>query len=715
MKYISRRRVGGRWAYTYPEQHALSSVGKAKRKVHEGKAEHHEAQAERGGPGAELHRTAAERHFRAAAYPAGGYSAGAHFASGQANAHDNKVRDAYASQLHKSEGDMDIGDRAARARERLEKGGAHKYKSRKRVGGRWAYNYGDHPEVAAAKAKVNEAHAEHKRLHAIDAAGRGSDTVQFDNAVRAGNAAADLRGHLEHLGRKQVQHGLRKSEGYEDLVKAPARGGKYLYRIRHGNGWRYVYPDDVAHHARPISSKNRKRLDRTPQERKETEDRKAAHGAAPHAAELHADEVHAASRATGGHRMDHKNLDSKGRPIPVPNHNPHEEWNRHRAIIAARVGKVGDTKAHNDSRLGSWSNGSGEGVTSVPELIELATAAEPGFKDIMHASAGAVAGASTFYGPGDKHAIKGAKRLGEKVEEWAQADLEKGKMPTIESARIRVLRQEVSDCLRGSVLVDHPEQIAHVVESLREHARAVGADITVENKWNNDHKGAYTAVHARLYIPSENGPIRTEVQIHPRALIEPKEEMHKVYDVTRAKGFSGDKDTYNASSKLVWTAGMKRLTEHTPTPRSAAGMLDASPEAHEEAARAHEGRAAANKARAAHAGEDVGRRGRKRANIHTRNAEASLAQARAHRVRASAKRGVRPTDVEETHGHLQAGDHDDAEKAHAASHEEDVRAAADMAHSKGRDALLNRAAVSHYNASSHREAARKRRIRAAKG
>lgn len=515
----------------------------------------------------------------------------------------------------------------------------------------------------------------------------------------------------------------RGDKARERLLKSGERAGhKYLYRVKHGRGWRYVYKDDVAHHARPISDRERWRRDRSPKADQETAHRVAAHGIVPHAGVLRDDEVHGASRVLGGHRVDESRLNSAGVPIKVPNHNPHDEWNRHREILAARIGVVGDSIAHNESRLSTWTNGTGEGVTSAAELVELAGAAESGFKDVMHAACGAVAGATTFYGEkkdkdgkvtGD-YAIKGAKRLGEKVEAWAKDDVEQGRMSNIEGARLRVLRNEVSDCLRGSILVDHPEQIGHAVAALREHARAVGADITVENKWGNEHKGAYLAVHARMLMPSPKGMIRTEVQIHPKALIEPKEEMHKVYDVTRKPGFdkAKDKDAYNASSKLVWTAGMRRLNED----RGHGQLTDqtsphASPEVHEEAARAHEGVARMHEVRGAQA-VGVARGGEKATDRHARFANAARSMARAHRVQASAKRGIRPLDVGETHQHLSSDEHDKLAGLHEMSAVEDEHGAWGMKHGVDREVALNRAAVSRLTAVGHQQAARNVRIAA---
>lgn len=351
--------------------------------------------------------------------------------------------------------------------------------------------------------------------------------------------------------REQRLARFRKAWGRDDLRKSDgvARGGRYVYRVKKGKGWHYVYPEDLQHHARPHG---------------EPEPQTHRHEHGDLREDLKADELARMGAKMGGARLDRESHDSKGNPILVPVRDPHHEWNALREKISARIGNVGD---HPDAlaREGDWKNAE---ASTPAELVKLAEATAPHYMDWCRGIAKSVPAAAAYAGEGDKYATKTLESLTRKVTSKAERLIDRGSFTDHAAAVAHVVNDQIGDCLRASLLVDHAEDVGKIVASMRTHAKAIGGDVLVENKWTNSERGAYCAVHAWVQFPTpDGGHMQAELQIHPRALLGAKEKMHLIYDVTRENDFKGDQRAYDWSSKLTFAAGMARVagSEHPHT------------------------------------------------------------------------------------------------------------------------------------------------------
>jgi len=276
---------------------------------------------------------------------------------------------------------------------------------------------------------------------------------------------------------------------------------------------------------------------------------------APKSGDLHPAELHNAAHAhAGGGAYLAEAPDIHGAPLYVPHEHPHEAWDRHRAAIAQRIGDVGDT-GDGHLKIATWGN---DHAFTADEVAAVAAEAKPRWVEALHGIAKSVPGAEATMGENDKHATKAVDGIRRKIEKKAQARRERG-LPVDEAAMRELAHKGVGDAVRGSIVVDTPEQLGDVVRAAQARFRAMGGDMVVDNKWAQPTDTGYAAVHADVYIPTSKGPVRAELQFHPRAMLAPKGQSHGIYEVTRQTGFNGNHEHYNKASKLVWLAAMRRL------------------------------------------------------------------------------------------------------------------------------------------------------------
>lgn len=171
---------------------------------------------------------------------------------------------------------------------------------------------------------------------------------------------------------------------------------------------------------------------------------------------------------------------------------------------------------------------------STKEILEDAQKAEPLLRQLVQASAQAGTGDANV-GPGGKFALKSPESLGRKVTDRVKA----------RGLDEKDIVSEISDAVRGSVLVDTPEQLKAAADAIRKRTEAAGGKIYIDNKWEQDVPGGYAGVHADLLLPVGNTGrfIRSEVQLHLKSVNDGtmeavKEKSHALYERTRAHGVS---------------------------------------------------------------------------------------------------------------------------------------------------------------------------------
>jgi hypothetical protein len=141
---------------------------------------------------------------------------------------------------------------------------------------------------------------------------------------------------------------------------------------------------------------------------------------------------------------------------------------------------------------------------------------------------------------------------------------------------------KIPDAIRGTILVDRPEQIAPVLQVIAERVKAVGGRFETKNLFNdpNPLSMGYVGVHRRCWVPipsnlpemksapAPNQPephIIMEVQVHFNAILGKtkdcaKEFTHRVfYKRPKVAGEVDNSSEIIPSSQLVYLTAMKRV------------------------------------------------------------------------------------------------------------------------------------------------------------
>ncbi|MBW2456929.1 MAG: hypothetical protein JRI68_20615 [Deltaproteobacteria bacterium] len=205
--------------------------------------------------------------------------------------------------------------------------------------------------------------------------------------------------------------------------------------------------------------------------------------------------------------------------------------------------KIGDVDIGDPKDAKKWRNT----ANSADGLAADAKATEPLLREIVDDSAKAAGGTSN-YGPDDAFATKSKKSMLRKHNDKGTP------------------YNEMSDAVRGTVIVDKPEQVGPAIDALQKKVDAAGGKLIVDNKFNGPNDVGYSAVHADLELPTpDGGTVRSEVQVHLKSLHDGtptsiKESSHKIYDVTREAEKFGLSDAASqnatAASQNLWLQGL---------------------------------------------------------------------------------------------------------------------------------------------------------------
>lgn len=234
--------------------------------------------------------------------------------------------------------------------------------------------------------------------------------------------------------------------------------------------------------------------------------------------------------------------DFEGYRVPRNESKLREIFERGRQAIAKALGGIGD-----DAPAAPFSNG----ARSVDELIADSRATEATLRELIDGAAAAVKGES-FYGEGGKNAVKTPESIGHKIRRIMS------KNPRLTEADAV---QKIGDGVRGSLLVDTPEQVRAAITELRARAKKQGTKIVVDNKFADPdqfHKGGYAAIHCDVEFQTKGGrTLRGELQVHLRSVYDGtptcvKDRTHKLLEL--AQGREGTLDAERA--KKVNLAGV---------------------------------------------------------------------------------------------------------------------------------------------------------------
>ena len=231
-----------------------------------------------------------------------------------------------------------------------------------------------------------------------------------------------------------------------------------------------------------------------------------------------------------------------GQPVLVPD-NPGQLAQIHAATRAAIQSKIGEVNVGDPDAVDGWQNS----ATTVAQLHRDAKASEGLLRSVV-TSAAAESGGQANFGPGGRHAVKELASLDNKV--------------NVKGKRL----EKISDAVRGTVIVERPEDIKPAVAALKKQVEAAGGQLVVDNKFAKPNKAGYGAVHADMLLPTKDGgTIRSEVQIHLEGLHDGtegslKEQSHAIYkpivNGKEVKLTPAQTERADQASMLLWQGGM---------------------------------------------------------------------------------------------------------------------------------------------------------------
>jgi Region found in RelA / SpoT proteins len=225
-----------------------------------------------------------------------------------------------------------------------------------------------------------------------------------------------------------------------------------------------------------------------------------------------------------------------------------QEWLQCKNDIAKRIGYLFPRPSKNSE---AWENS----ARTADELIHDAENMSVYFREKCTQIAEKVNGVANF-GVKDQSIVKSKENILRKVKKISRA---KGISEEEAIAKVR-------DALRGTIIVEYPEQIPAVTEAIKEFAVSQKREITFLNIWEDARLSGYVGVHAKMLLPIYENNNKTErniiieIQIHLKCLMDgtkncAKERTHPFYE-----DFIGDKkylDVAVPASLLLFLTGLK--------------------------------------------------------------------------------------------------------------------------------------------------------------
>lgn len=231
------------------------------------------------------------------------------------------------------------------------------------------------------------------------------------------------------------------------------------------------------------------------------------------------------------------------------------EWMKYKNEIIERIGPIYPRESI-QSNL--WENN----ARTVDELLEDAWAASSYFREKCLQIAKKTDSEANF-GFQDTSIVKSRASLARKVKKTAQ--------------KLRISEEEavakIRDALRGTIIVDTPEQIAVVVDAIKEFAQSEKREAVFINIWEENRASGYVSVHAKMLLPipekyvSGKKNIIIEIQIHLRCVMDGTMHGHFLYEYIRDDKRNSELQT--SASTLLYLTALKQCPK-SPLPRSIA-------------------------------------------------------------------------------------------------------------------------------------------------
>lgn len=243
--------------------------------------------------------------------------------------------------------------------------------------------------------------------------------------------------------------------------------------------------------------------------------------------------------------------------IPHDSDEIKKEWIKSKEKISKRIGTITPKPSLKSAQ---WENT----ARTIQELQRDAKTMAPHFKEITQNIA-KLTKTQAFFGINDSQLVKNKKSLTRKVEQESYY-LGISKEQTV--AKIR-------DALRSTIIVENPEQIASIVEAIKNEVRKEEAEVIFHNYWIEERETGYVGVHAKILLPvssnqsKEKRYIISEIQIHLRTISDEskssiKETAHQLYEKLRDDNEEESKfrKSLSSSSMLLYLIGIKNAANH---------------------------------------------------------------------------------------------------------------------------------------------------------
>lgn len=172
---------------------------------------------------------------------------------------------------------------------------------------------------------------------------------------------------------------------------------------------------------------------------------------------------------------------------------------------------------------------------NIPELLKDANALLPIFLTFFKKIA-AENNAEANCGPNDKYAVKSLESLERKIND----SLNKSTTSAAPLSKEQCV-QQAWDTLRGSIIVQRPEDITGICHDLQKNCSERGWDVNFKNLWIDDRPSGYSAVHAIIKAKTDDGKtVLIEVQVHLKEIYDGtekcfKEYSHEAYEIARSQ------------------------------------------------------------------------------------------------------------------------------------------------------------------------------------
>jgi len=163
-------------------------------------------------------------------------------------------------------------------------------------------------------------------------------------------------------------------------------------------------------------------------------------------------------------------------------------------------------------------------------------------------------GAEPYFGPGDCFALKKAGSLKRKIIQYSR----------LRRISVEQATQQIGDALRGTIIVDHEEQIQDLIRKVNEWVSQEEGNVVWKNGFLEGRDDGYVGIHGKILLPfigpkRERREVQCELQVHFRSILYGsmdcrKERMHNLY-----KSEDKSSSVTKSISQLTFLSGMASI------------------------------------------------------------------------------------------------------------------------------------------------------------